>query len=73
MEGVIMKKALIIILVIVLIVGVIGGILTGVIWKIVDEIRNVYEDFPIIYENIRATWYRISENLSDIVVMMPEK
>lgn len=60
------------ILVIVLIVGVIGGIVTGIIWKIIDEIRNVYEDFPIIYENIRATWYRISENLSDIVVMLPE-
>ena len=32
------------ILVIVLTVGVLGGIATAVIWKIVDEIRNVYED-----------------------------
>ncbi len=60
------------VLVIVLTVGVIGGIAAGVIWKIVDEIRNVYEDFPIIYQNIRTTWYSISDSLSDFVVMLPE-
>lgn len=60
------------ILVIVLTVGVIGGIITGIIWKIVDEVRNVYEDLPIIYQNIRTTWYSISEKLSDIVYMLPD-
>lgn len=60
------------VLVIVLTVGVIGGIAAGVIWKIVDEIRNVYEDFPIIYQNIRSTWYSISDSLSDFVIMLPE-
>ena len=60
------------ILVIVLTVGVLGGIVTGVVWKIVEEIRNVYEDLPAIYENIRVTWIRISDFLSDFVTMLPE-
>lgn len=60
------------IFVIVLTVGVIGGILTAAIWKVVDEIKEIYENFPIIYENIRITWYRISENLSNFVSMMPQ-
>lgn len=60
------------ILVIVLTVGVLGGIVTGVIWKIVDEIRNVYEDLPIIYENVRITWMKISDFFSDFVAMLPE-
>lgn len=60
------------ILVIVLTVGVLGGIVTGVIWKIVEEIRNIYNDFPIIYQSIRDTWYSISDLLSDVVGMFPE-
>ncbi len=60
------------ILVIVLTVGVLGGIVTGVIWKIVDELRNVYEDLPIIYENVRITWIKISDFFSDFVAMLPE-
>jgi len=60
------------ILVIVLTVGVLGGIVTGIIWKIVDEIRNVYEDLPIIYENIRIAWMKISDFFSDFVAMLPK-
>lgn len=60
------------ILVIVLTVGVIGGILTGVIWKIVEEIRDVYEDWPFIYGNIRLTWLKISDVLSEFVSMLPQ-
>lgn len=61
------------ILVIVLTVGVLGGIITGIIWKVVDEIRNVYEDLPTIYENVYITWIKISEFFSDFVAMLPEK
>ncbi len=60
------------ILVIVLTVGVIGGIAAGIIWKIIEEIRNVYEDLPVIYENIRMTWYRISYNVSNFTAMLPD-
>lgn len=60
------------VLVIVITIGIAGGILTGVIWKIVDEIRNVYADFPMIYENIKNTWYTISEAAGDILDVLPE-
>ena len=60
------------ILVIVLTVGVLGGIVTGIIWKLVDEIRNVYDDLPIIYENIRIAWMRTSDFFSDFVAMLPQ-
>ena len=59
------------VLVIVLTVGVLGGILTGVVWKIVDEIRGIYDDFPVIYENIRTAWYDISAGLSNITENLP--
>ncbi len=60
------------ILVIVLTVGVLGGIFAGVIWKIIDEIRNVYEDLPMIYENIRIVWFKISDFFSDFAAMLPD-
>lgn len=60
------------VLVIVLTVGVLGGILTGIIWKIIDEVRHLYADFPTIYENIKMTWYSISDAMSNIVGMLPK-
>ena len=60
------------VLVIVLTVGVLGGIVTGIIWKIVDEIRNVYEDLPVIYMDIRATWLNLSKSFSGMVSVLPE-
>ena len=59
------------ILVIVLTVGVLGGIATGIVWKIIDEIRNVYEDLPVIYENVQITWIKITDFFSDFVAMLP--
>lgn len=41
------------VLVIVLIVGIVGGILTFAIWKIIDEVRMLYIQFPMIYENVQ--------------------
>lgn len=42
------------VLVIVLCIGIVGGFLTVVIWKIVDELRTLYTQFPMIYENMRT-------------------
>ncbi len=61
------------VLVIVLTVGVLGGIITGIVWKIVDEVRNVYEDLPMIYMSIRSTWLSISEAFSDVVAILPKE
>ncbi len=42
------------VLVIVLIVGIFGGVLTFAIWKIVDEGRMLYTQFPTIYETFKT-------------------
>lgn len=60
------------ILVLVLTIGIIGGIITGVIWKIVDEVRNLYSQFPIIYENLQANFTILSEKWSDIYILLPK-
>ncbi len=60
------------IIVVILTVGVAGGIVTAAVWKIVDEVKGFYNDFPEIYENIRITWYAISDSLSNILDMLPD-
>ena len=60
------------ILVIIITVGVLGGIVGGIIWKIVDEIKQIYENFPVIYKNVSNFWIELSENMSDIVERLPE-
>ena len=60
------------ILVIIITVGVLGSIVGGIIWKIVDEIKQILENFPVIYANISNFWNDLSENMSDIVERMPE-
>lgn len=67
-----MPRALSAILVVLVTVGLIGGIVTAVIWKIVDEIRAVYYDFPNILANIQSAWYSTSEFLSNTMDALPE-
>ena len=52
------------VLVIVLIVGIFGGVLTFAIWKIVDEGRMLYTQFPTIYENIQNSTKALGEKWS---------
>ena len=49
------------VLVIVLIVGIVGGVLTFAIWKIVDEVRMLYTQFPAIYESVRNSAHAFGE------------
>lgn len=60
------------ILVIVLTVGVLGGIVTGIVWKIIDELRTVYENLPEIYAYIRDLWIEVSAFFSDFVSALPQ-
>jgi len=60
------------IIVIFLFVGVVGGILTGVVWKIVDELKQIYENFPIIYVKIQNSWLQFSGKFDDIIKTMPQ-
>ncbi len=68
-----LPRGLCTIVVIILTIGVIGGIISAVIWKIVDEVKNVIEDWPIIYDNILVTWDSVSNFFADFVAMLPDK
>ncbi len=59
------------ILVIILTVGVLGGILGGVIWKVIEELKRLYDNFPSVYSSIQTSWNTISDNLSYIVDQLP--
>jgi len=59
------------ILVIILIVGGVGGILIGSVYKIFNELKQIYENFPTIYSNIQSTWTTINIEFNDIVNSMP--
>lgn len=59
-------------LVVVLTVGVIGFIISGVVWKIIDEVKGIYEDLPAIVANIRMTWYNITTSFSGLWDNLPE-
>ena len=59
------------VLVIVLIVGILGGILTLVIWKIIDEVRMLYTQFPTIYENMRQSAHALGEKWSVLYDNLP--
>ena len=61
------------VLVIVLIVGIFGGVLTFAIWKIVDEGRMLYTQFPTIYENIQNSTKALGEKWSVVYMNLPSK
>lgn len=67
-----LPRALSAIVVLILTVGIVGGIATGIIWKIVDEIRNLYFNFPEIYESMRAGIESMMTKWSSIYVSLPE-
>lgn len=59
------------VLVIVLIVGILGGILSFVIWKIIDEVRMIYTQFPSIYESMRASIHSVGAKWSVLYDNLP--
>lgn len=59
------------VLVIVLIVGILGGILTFAIWKIIDEARMLYDQFPAIYISMRDGMRSLGEKWSTVYVNLP--
>lgn len=59
------------VLVIVLIIGILGGILSFVIWKIIDEVRMLYVQFPMIYDSVQSGIHSIGEKMSVIYKNLP--
>ncbi len=60
------------VLVIVLIVGILGGVLTLAIWKIIDEARMVYAQFPAIYAGIQNGIHSFGDKISVIYDNLPQ-
>ena len=59
------------VLVMVLIIGIVGGILTFLVWKIVDEARTIYTQFPAIYANAQNTMQSVGNKLSVLYKNLP--
>lgn len=60
------------ILVIFLTVVVLGGIVGGIIWKVIEEFKQIYDNFPSIYTSMQSSWNRLSNNLSYVINQLPE-
>lgn len=60
------------IIVLVLTIGIIGSIAVGIIWKIIDELRNLYGNFSVIYANIESTYDMIQYKWITIRDILPE-
>ncbi len=59
------------VMVIILTIGIIGGLLTAAIWKIIDEVRSLYMQFPEIYRNMKITAQQLTERLSNVYASLP--
>lgn len=59
------------VLVIVLIVGIVGGILSFAIWKIIDEARTLYIQFPTLYDSARNGMHTLGEKWSVLYENLP--
>lgn len=60
------------VLVIVLIIGILGGIVAFAVWKIIDEARMVYAQFPLIYANAQNAIHSFGDRLSVIYDNLPQ-
>ena len=52
-------------------VGIIGGILTAIIWKIIDEIKSIYMNFPQIWANITYQFENFSKSFENLYTSLP--
>lgn len=59
-------------LVIIFTIGILGGALTAIVWKLVSEVRNLYEQFPAMYTEFQLSWKRFSDNMAHIYNSMPD-
>ena len=59
-------------LVIILTLGIIGGVITGIIFKLIEEIRSLYEHYPQIYSDMVEMYKEFSVKYSDFYEAMPD-
>lgn len=59
------------VLVMVLIIGILGGVLTFAVWKIVDEVRMLYNQFPEIYSSMQSSMHTWGNKWSVVYDNLP--
>lgn len=59
------------ILVIILTIGIIGGAITWGVWKIIEQGRQVYDQFPQIYESARLSFAKFTDSWKDVYASLP--
>lgn len=59
------------ILVIVFTIGIVGGTLFALLWKLISEMRNLYMQFPQIYNEVQYYWQEFLKHWSSLYESMP--
>jgi len=67
-----MPKSLSAVLVLIVTIGIIGSIATFAIIKIISEIRNLYQQFPVIFANAQASFQELWGKWSVIYSALPD-
>lgn len=60
------------VLVLVLTIGILGSFLTFAVWKIVDEVRHLYTQFPAIYESVQLSVENFMTKWATLYGSLPE-
>ncbi|MCX7715592.1 MAG: sporulation integral membrane protein YtvI [Clostridia bacterium] len=66
------KRGICAILVLVITIGIVGGVLTAVVWKVVEQIKMLYEHFPAIYQSASDRLKHLSERWALIYGGLPQ-
>ena len=66
-----LPKILTAVIVIILSVGIFGGAVGVLIWKIISEVKSIYEQIPQIYESAVATFENIQNSMMHIYTSLP--
>lgn len=66
-----LPRGLTAILVIVVIIGILGGGIGFAVWKVISEVRNVYEQFPQIMANMSDSIENVRISLSGLFEKLP--
>ncbi len=68
-----LPKVLTAVIVIILSVGILGGAIGALVWKIVSEIRSIYDQIPQIYESVVTGFENMQNSMLHIYASMPQE
>lgn len=68
-----LPKGLTAIIVIILVVGILGTAAGGLIWKLISEVRSIYNQIPQIYESMVESFENLQNSMSYIYSSLPSE